>query len=64
VAEASGCCANEVSAVATALPSANAGPMQPNPVVRPAMAIDTTAMIVVLSIVSPALAESLIVSGL
>src|SRR5471030_613752 len=49
VAEASGCCASAVSAVATARPSANAGPMQPKPVVRPAMAIEATAMMVMLS---------------
>src|ERR1035437_2447288 len=52
VAEASGCWASEVSAVATDLPSASAGPMQPKPVVRPAMTIDATAIIVMLSIVS------------
>src|ERR1035438_9349152 len=51
VAEASGCWANEVSAVATALPSARAGPMQPKPVVMPAMTIDATAIIVMLSTV-------------
>src|ERR1019366_5495689 len=51
VAEASGCWASEVSAVATALPSARAGPMQPKPVVMPAMAIDATAIIVMLSTV-------------
>src|ERR1022692_345178 len=53
VAEASGCWASEVSAVATALPSAKAGPIQPKPVVMPAMTIDATAIIVMLSIVSP-----------
>src|ERR1035441_9953648 len=54
VAEASGCWANEVSAVATALPSASAGPMVPKPVVMPAMTIDATAIIVMLStVVSP-----------
>ena len=40
VAEASGCCASEVSAVATARPSANAGPMVPKPVVMPAMTME------------------------
>src|ERR1700685_2847339 len=50
VAEASGCCASEVKAVATARPSPSAGPMQPKPVVRPAVAIEATAMRVMLSI--------------
>lgn len=49
VAEASGCCANEVNAVATALPSANAGPIVPKPVVMPPITMDATAMIVMLS---------------
>src|SRR5664280_3046185 len=49
VAEASGCCASAVSAVATARPSASAGPMVPKPVVRPAMMIEATAMSVWLS---------------
>src|ERR1035438_6630277 len=53
VAEASGCCASEVRAVATARPSPSAGHMQPMPVVRPAVAIDATAMRVLLSMVSP-----------
>src|ERR1700690_3177212 len=53
VAEASGCCANEVSAVATARPSPSAGHMQPTPVVRPAVAIEATAMRVLLSIKRP-----------
>src|SRR5271170_1760913 len=53
VAEASGCCASEVSAVATARPSPSAGHMQPMPVVMPAVAIDTTATTVTLSIRSP-----------
>src|SRR5579871_2669472 len=51
VAEASGCCASEVSAVATALPSASAGPMAPKLMVMPAMTIDATAIIVMLSTV-------------
>src|ERR1700683_4662937 len=42
VAEASGCWARELSAVATAFPSASAGPMVPKPVVMPAMTIDAT----------------------
>src|SRR5664279_3006104 len=49
VAEASGCCASAVSAVATARPAASAGPMVPKPVVRPAMMIEATAMSVWLS---------------
>src|SRR5271165_2252352 len=53
VAEASGCWARELSAVATALPSANAGPNVPKLVVMPAMTMDATAMIVMLSIVCP-----------
>src|ERR1039457_6795450 len=54
VAEASGCWANEVSAVATALPSASSGPMVPKPVVMPAMTIEAAALIVLLStVVSP-----------
>src|ERR1035438_3745714 len=51
--EASGCWASAVSAVVTALPSARAGPMVPKPVVRPAITIEATAMIVRLSISSP-----------
>src|SRR5476651_444931 len=49
VAEASGCCAREVRAVATARPSPSAGHMQPMLVVRPAVAIEATAMKVLLS---------------
>src|ERR1700733_4634014 len=51
VAEASGCCASAVSAVATERPSPSAGHMQPIPVVRPAVTIEATAMIVILSII-------------
>ena len=50
VAEASGCWASEVRAVATALPSASAGPMVPKPVVIPPMMIEATAIVVKLSI--------------
>ena len=50
VADASGCCASDVRAVATARPSPSAGHMQPMPMVRPAVAIETTAMRVLLSI--------------
>src|ERR1035437_8830182 len=53
VAEASGCCASEVSAVATDRPSPSAGAMQPTPVVMPAVTIEATAMRVMLSIVCP-----------
>src|SRR5665213_4226116 len=53
VAEASGCCARDVRAVATARPSASAGPIVPNPVVRPATAIEITAIHVMLSMVCP-----------
>ena len=53
VAEASGCCAREVRAVATARPSPSAGHIQPMPVVMPAVAIDTTATTVTLSIRDP-----------
>src|SRR5580658_6680411 len=53
VAEASGCWASDVSAVATALPSASAGPMAPRLMVMPAMTIDATAVIVRLSTKSP-----------
>src|ERR1700734_2294048 len=49
VADASGCCAMELSAVETALPSPSAGPRTPNPVVKPAVTIDATAMMVLLS---------------
>ena len=44
VADASGCCASDVIAVATARPSAKAGPIVPKPVVRPAMMIETIAI--------------------
>ena len=53
--EASGCWASEVSAVATALPSAIAGIMHPNPVVNPATMIDVTAVIVMLSMNFPSI---------
>src|ERR1700719_3810677 len=49
-AEATGCCANDARAVATALPSPSAGAMQPIPIVMPAVTIDASAMRVVLSI--------------
>ena len=47
--DASGCCAIELNAEATDFPSPKAGIMQPTPVVRPAVIIDATAIIVVLS---------------
>src|ERR1035438_2886994 len=53
VGAASGCCAREVMAEATERPSPSAGPMQPKLVVMPAVAIDTTATMVALSIGSP-----------
>src|SRR4030042_4203804 len=53
VAEASGCWASELSAVATAFPSPSAGAMVPKPVVMPAVTMDATAIIVMLSIGSP-----------
>ena len=49
VAEASGCCASEVRAEATDRPSPRAGIMQPTLVVKPAVTIEATAMIVMLS---------------
>src|ERR1035441_2848649 len=51
VAEASGCCASEVRAVATARPSPSAGHIQPMLVVRPAVTIEATAMRGMLSII-------------
>src|SRR5580698_9123903 len=53
VEDASGCCASEVKAVATARPSASAGPIVPKPVVRPAITIEATAIIVRLSMACP-----------
>src|ERR1019366_2589802 len=49
----SGCCASEANAVATARPSPSAGPILPRAIVSPAVTIDATAIIVMLSIVSP-----------
>src|ERR1035441_5007900 len=51
VAEASGCWASELKAVETARPSPSAGPMLPSAMVRPAVMMETTAMIVMLSII-------------
>src|SRR5271165_4031205 len=48
---ASGCCASELKAVETARPSPSAGPMLPSAMVRPAVMIEATAMIVMLSII-------------
>src|SRR5579864_7109637 len=53
VVAASGCCASELNAVATARPSPSAGPMLPRAIVRPAVTIEAIAMSVVLSMVSP-----------
>ncbi len=50
VGAASGCCAIELNADATDLPSLNAGNIQPMPVVRPEVTMDATAIRVVLSI--------------
>ncbi len=50
VAEASGCCASALSAVATYRPSLSAGATHPTPIVRPAVTIEATAMTVMLSI--------------
>ena len=44
VGEASGCCASEERATATARPSPNAGPIQPTAIVRPVVMIDATAI--------------------
>jgi hypothetical protein len=53
VAEASGCCAREVRAVATDFPSPSAGARHPIPIVKPAVTIDAMAIAVVLSIKPP-----------
>src|SRR5580698_8659085 len=53
VAAASGCCARELNAVATARPSPRAGPTLPSAIVRPAVTIEATAMSVMLSMESP-----------
>src|ERR1700689_1725866 len=58
VAALSGCCAREDRAIATARPSPSAGPMQPIPMVKPAVTIDASAMRVVLS-----MGESLFARG-
>ena len=47
--DASGCCARELNADATAFPSLSAGNIVPIPVVKPAVIIDAIAMVVVLS---------------
>src|ERR1017187_7453838 len=57
VEEASGCWASAVSADATALPCASAGPIAPIAVVIPVITIDATATIVMLSTVSPLCCE-------
>src|SRR5580700_6636909 len=62
VAEASGCCASELKAVETARPSPSAGPTLPRAMVRPAVTIDTVAMVVMLSIMFP-LVDSSVVSS-
>lgn len=60
VGAASGCSASELSALATAFPSLNAGNIVPIPVVSPEITIDATAMIVVLSILYPLFIYSLL----
>jgi hypothetical protein len=50
VGAASGCCAMELNADDTDFPSPSAGIMQPMPVVIPAVTIDATPIIVILSI--------------
>jgi hypothetical protein len=50
VGAASGCCATDARAAATALPSLKAGNIQPMPVVKPAVIIDTIAIVDMLSI--------------
>src|SRR5271154_3878281 len=49
VAEASGCCARELRATATARPSPSAGHMQPMPMVRPDVTMEAIAIRVLLS---------------
>src|ERR1039458_1615032 len=53
VVAASGCCASELNAVATARPSPSAGPILPRAIVRPAVTIEAIAMSVMLSMVRP-----------
>src|SRR5208282_1278956 len=53
VVAASGCCASELNAVATARPSPSAGPILPRAIVRPAVTIEAMAMSVMLSMISP-----------
>src|SRR5277367_5717690 len=53
VAAASGCCARELNAVATARPSPRAGPTLPRAIIRPAVTIEAIAMSVMLSMGSP-----------
>ena len=50
VADASGCCASALSAVATDRPSPSAGAMHPMLIVRPAVMIEATAIRVMSSI--------------
>src|ERR1039458_2924908 len=50
---ASGCCASELKAVATARPSPSAGPILPRAIVRPAVTIEAIAMSVILSMLHP-----------
>jgi hypothetical protein len=52
VGAASGCCATDCKAEATAFPSLKAGNMQPIPVVKPAVIIETIAIVDMLSILN------------
>src|ERR1019366_3437693 len=53
VAEASGCCASAVSAVATDRPSPRAGAIHPMLIVMPDVTIEATAILVKLSMLCP-----------
>src|ERR1022692_1100077 len=58
VAEASGCCASALSAIATDRPSPSAGSIHPTLVVSPAVTIEETAMRVGLSMECPLFVSS------
>src|SRR6478609_4494551 len=58
VVAASGCCANELNAVATARPSPSAGPILPRAIVKPAVTIEAIPISAMLSIVSPSCRHS------
>src|ERR1700691_4416846 len=63
VAEASGCCASDASADATDRPSLRAGAMHPTPVVRPAVTMEATAMMVMVSMGFPQVVAGFTVDG-